>query len=191
MSNSIASEISPAIRRAGRLTTNSAWQPSISAFGSARSPRRPANTVRRRSPKSTVSLTSLLEVGTSSTLSINPVRMSTFSRWSIVISGLIGAGMKPVMDFAPSNRLLPPGRARAETAMAVILRRQRDQARVPNSAGAADAEFSRKLERGADRLPARRLLRHQGRAAESRHAALGPAPLLGQGYQRRFRQHQR
>src|SRR5215471_16907563 len=51
MSNSIASEISPAIRRAGRLTTNSAWQPSISAFGSARSPRRPANTVRRRSPE--------------------------------------------------------------------------------------------------------------------------------------------
>src|SRR6516165_12445357 len=37
MSNSIASEISPAMGRAGRFTTNSAWRPPISSFGSARS----------------------------------------------------------------------------------------------------------------------------------------------------------
>ena len=39
-----------------------------------------------------------------------------------------------------------------------FLRRQRDQACVPDSAGAADTEFSAELERGADRLPARRAL---------------------------------
>src|SRR6516164_9108182 len=72
-----------------------------------------------------------------------------------------------------------------------LLRCQRDQARVPDSAGAPYPEFRRQLERGANRPPARRSLRRQGRAGQSRHAALGPDPVLGQGYQRRFRQHQR
>jgi putative SOS response-associated peptidase YedK len=40
-----------------------------------------------------------------------------------------------------------------------------------------DTKFSAKLERGADRLPARRPLRRQGHAAQPRHAALGPDPL--------------
>jgi hypothetical protein len=54
----------------------------------------------------------------------------------------------------------------------------------------ADTKFSAKLERGADRLTARRPLRRQGHAAQPRHAALGPDPLLGQGHQGRLRQHQ-
>jgi len=43
-----------------------------------------------------------------------------------------------------------------------VIRRQRDQACLPDSTGAADAEFPTELERGADRLPARRSLRRQG-----------------------------
>jgi len=41
-------------------------------------------------------------------------------------------------------------------------RRQRDKTRVPHSARAADAEFCRELERGADRSPAGRALRCKG-----------------------------
>jgi hypothetical protein len=71
-----------------------------------------------------------------------------------------------------------------------FLRCQRDQACLPDSAGAAIAPFSAKLERGADRLPARRPLQPQGHAAQPRHAALGPDPFLGQGHQGRLLQHQ-
>jgi hypothetical protein len=72
-----------------------------------------------------------------------------------------------------------------------LLRRQRDQTRLLDPARAPDAEFSAELERGADRHPARRALRHQGRTAQPRHAALGPDPVLGQGPQGRLRQYQR
>ena len=42
-------------------------------------------------------------------------------------------------------------------------------------------QISAKLERRADQLSARRPLRRQGHAAQPRHAALWPHPLLGQG----------
>jgi putative SOS response-associated peptidase YedK len=58
-----------------------------------------------------------------------------------------------------------------------FVRRQRDQTRLLDPARAPDAELCAELERGADRLSARRPLRHQVRAAQPRHAALGPDPL--------------
>jgi putative SOS response-associated peptidase YedK len=59
-----------------------------------------------------------------------------------------------------------------------LLRRQRDQARFPDSAGTADTEFCRQLERGADRLAAGRALWRQGPSAQPRGDALGARASL-------------
>jgi hypothetical protein len=63
-----------------------------------------------------------------------------------------------------------------------FLRRQRTQGRVPDSAGAADAQYRAKLERGADRSAAGRALRCEGTPAQPRCDALGPGAVLGQGH---------
>jgi len=49
--------------------------------------------------------------------------------------------------------------------------------------------LNRVQSRRSHRLPAGRPLRGQSRAAQSRHAALGSDPVLGQGHQGRLRQH--
>jgi putative SOS response-associated peptidase YedK len=51
-----------------------------------------------------------------------------------------------------------------------------NQARLPDSIGAFDAHLPAQLERGADRYPFRRVVRHQGSPPQSRHATLGLIP---------------
>ena len=63
-----------------------------------------------------------------------------------------------------------------------LFRCQRDKARVPDPARAADTEHRAELERGADRSAADRALRRQARRAQPRCHALGPDPLLGEGH---------
>jgi len=87
---------------------------------------------------------------------------------------------KGLLPFASANWRPAASRAIAPCVdRPALLRRQRDQACLPDTARPPGTKFSAKLERGADRLPSRRPLRCQGRAAQSRHVALGPDPCQG------------
>src|SRR5438132_1425600 len=92
MSNSIASDMTPAILRGGRFTTNNACLPSISR-GFARSRFIPAKTVRQWSPKLTRSATNFSELETSLADSIVPTLMSIWFRSSGEIVGFALAGV--------------------------------------------------------------------------------------------------
>src|SRR6516162_9403017 len=71
-----------------------------------------------------------------------------------------------------------------------FLRRERNQARLFDSAAPAYSELPPKLECGADRSPAGSPLRRQGRRALARHSALGARALLRQRPQSRVLKHQ-